>query len=104
MKHEFDIDVILYSFQILSLWDSGLVKNGSELIFPANASLALTSYNSSDFTWTPTEAKNVANPHLLRNYIHNLNEAQHIRNMDIFGTGSPLFIIIVQVNKQHLYF
>ncbi|KAL5962082.1 Alpha-16-mannosyl-glycoprotein 2-beta-N-acetylglucosaminyltransferase [Taenia solium] len=86
---------------ILSFWNSGLVENGTELMFPINASLAISSHNSSDFTWTPTKAKIVANLYLLRNHIHSLNEAQYIRNTDIFGTDSPLFIIIVQVHQRY---
>ncbi|VDK33446.1 unnamed protein product [Taenia asiatica] len=87
--------------RILSFWNSGLFENGTELMFPTNASLAITSHNSSDLTWTPTKAKIVANLYLLRNHIHSLNEAQYIRNTDIFGTDSPLFIIIVQVHQRY---
>ncbi|KAL5111079.1 Alpha-16-mannosyl-glycoprotein 2-beta-N-acetylglucosaminyltransferase [Taenia crassiceps] len=89
--------------RIMSLWNSGLGGNGTELMFRTNASLVIASYDFSNFTWIPTKANNVTNLHLLRNHIHSLNEAQYVRNMDIFGRDSPLFIFIVQVHQRHTH-
>uniref|UniRef100_A0A0R3X3D7 Alpha-1,6-mannosyl-glycoprotein 2-beta-N-acetylglucosaminyltransferase n=1 Tax=Hydatigena taeniaeformis TaxID=6205 RepID=A0A0R3X3D7_HYDTA len=73
------------------------------LIFPTKAPIAVSLYNSSGSAWTSTDAKIAENLRLIRNHIRGINEDQYIRNVDIFGEDSPLFIIIVQVHQRYTH-
>ena len=78
-----------------------MVPKGKETnsIFDSEDLLPIAFHNSSDSKWTLSKEEIVNDPYLLRNHIDNVNQAQYIRNTDLFGDETPLFIFIIQVDK-----
>ena len=74
-------------------------EKGMNSTFHSKDLLPIAFYNSSDSEWTLAKAETVSNPRLLINHIDHINKAQHIRNTDLFGDETPLYIFIVQVDK-----